>query len=100
MKQRLLITILLCGITAVGRADQDISSAKALELQQQGTILSMNKLLRRVRQRYPGELLDAELEKDDGRYEYEFKILTPQGQVWEIEVDAQTGAILEVEQDD
>ncbi|MCX4029751.1 PepSY domain-containing protein [Endozoicomonas sp. SM1973] len=100
MKQRLLLLILLCWGAATGVAGQDISPSQALKLQQQGVILPMSQLLRQVRQRYPGELLNAELERDDGIYEYELKILNPQGQVWEIEVNAQTGAILEVERDD
>ncbi|WP_163833640.1 PepSY domain-containing protein [Spartinivicinus ruber] len=100
MKLRLLLVFLLCWITASGVAGQDISPSQALRLQQQGVILPMNQLLQRVRRRYPGELLNAELEKEGSRYEYELKILTPQGQVWEIEVNAQTGAILEAERDD
>lgn len=45
----------------------------------------------------PGEVLEVEIDEDDVPVTYEFKILTPQGRVIELELDARSGRILEQE---
>lgn len=51
--------------------------------------------------RYPGaRLLEAELERNHGRYIYEVELLTASGAVREIELDAATGHLLKDEEDD
>ena len=45
-------------------------------------------------------VVEVELERDDGRWLYELKLLTPEGVLVEMELDAATGALLEFEQDD
>jgi uncharacterized membrane protein YkoI len=47
----------------------------------------------------PGKALSAEAEFDDGKAVYEVMILSD-GKMVEVEIDATTGAILEVEQED
>jgi uncharacterized membrane protein YkoI len=39
-------------------------------------------------------VLELELERDDGRWIYEIKLLQPGGQVLKLEVDARTAAVL------
>ncbi|MCL4716219.1 MAG: PepSY domain-containing protein [Hyphomonadaceae bacterium] len=48
----------------------------------------------------PGEVVEVELEQEDGRLIYEIKVLTRTGRVREIEIDARTGAVLSVEEED
>ena len=50
--------------------------------------------------RVPGKLIETKLENDDGRIVYDLKILRPEGRVQEVEVDAATGQILKIEDDD
>ncbi|MFN7610909.1 MAG: PepSY domain-containing protein [bacterium] len=45
----------------------------------------------------PGEVLQVDLENEDGQDIYEIKILTQTGRVIEIEVEAATGSILKQE---
>ncbi|GBF59322.1 hypothetical protein PbB2_03017 [Candidatus Phycosocius bacilliformis] len=47
----------------------------------------------------PGDVVQVDLEEDHGRDIYEFKILTAQGRVIELELDAATGRILKREAD-
>lgn len=47
----------------------------------------------------PGTVQETELEKEDGKQVYEIEILTADGQEMEVEIDAETGAILEIEAD-
>jgi uncharacterized membrane protein YkoI len=45
-------------------------------------------------------LLEAELEREEGRYIYEIEILTRGGQVRELEVDATNAKIIDDEEED
>ncbi len=49
-------------------------------------------------QAVPGEIIEIELEIENGRLVYEIDILTSFG-VYEVEVDAYTGEIIEIERD-
>lgn len=48
----------------------------------------------------PGDVQETELEREDGMQVYEVEILTADGVEMEIEIDANTGEILEVEAED
>ena len=49
------------------------------------------------RQRFKGDIVRVEPRRKHGRFLYKFKVLSPEGQLVEIEMDAASGAILEVE---
>lgn len=83
----------------VGLSD-DIGHEAARRLVEAGTILPLSEVLERVYAEVPGKLLETELEYDDDGLVYEIKVLRPGGRVQEIEVDAATGRILAIEDDD
>ncbi|KKM61437.1 hypothetical protein LCGC14_1531770, partial [marine sediment metagenome] len=43
---------------------------------------------------------EVELEKEDGLYVYELEIVDYSGEVWELELDAKTGELVELENED
>jgi hypothetical protein len=47
-----------------------------------------------VERRYRGRVIEADLERDDNQWLYEFKILPSNGRVFRVELDAATGAFL------
>ena len=47
-----------------------------------------------------GKLIETELEYDDGIIKYDLKVLRPNGRVQEVELDAATGELLKIEDDD
>ena len=47
--------------------------------------------------RVPGRIVGWEVEKEDGRVQYEFKIVGKNGKRYEVEVDALTGEVIEAE---
>ncbi|QQS55749.1 MAG: peptidase [Candidatus Competibacteraceae bacterium] len=58
-----------------------------------GQILSLESIIAQHRTRYPGgQLLEAGLESEHGRYIYDLKFLGNDGVVREFEYDARTGA--------
>ena len=69
-------------------------------LQQRGDILSLEQILASVRQYHEGRVLNTELEEDSDGYIYEIELVDENGMVWEMSIDARTGALLEDEQED
>ena len=65
-----------------------------------GDMLPLEQILARIEARHPGRIVEVELEDDDGLWLYEIEVLTPEGRLIEIELDARTGAILGYEEDD
>lgn len=78
--------------SALARNGNDHERARAaLEA---GQIRPLADLLAEVQRRYLGRVIETELDQEDGRWVYEFRLLPPTGRVFELEVDAATGALL------
>jgi uncharacterized membrane protein YkoI len=45
-------------------------------------------------------VIELELERDDGRWIYELELVTPEGRLYEMEIDAATGTVLDVEREE
>lgn len=61
---------------------------------ERGEVVPLMTLITRIQNEYRGEIIEVELEYDDGRLEYEIDLLTPDGH--KIEFDARTGEQLDV----
>ena len=95
----LLATVLLVATAGVTQA-RDLDQDEALRLRQQGVIQPLEELLQPAYDRYPGaRLLEAELEAEHGQYVYEIELLTAEGQVRELELDARDGRLLHDKED-
>ena len=79
-------------------ADDD--SQRARLLQQQGNILPLEQIIQSAMAIKSGQILETELDDEDGRYLYELDILDQHGQVWELKLDASTGELIELENED
>lgn len=64
-----------------------------------GEVLPMPRLLAIAREKVAGEVVEVEFEAKKRSIVYEVKILTPSGRVREVELDARTGALIEIEND-
>lgn len=102
MKRTLFIclSILVSAMLAVSLAQADESASVARQLLKEGKIMPLQEILTKAKVIKPGQVIETDLEKDDGRYIYELEILDEQGQVWELELDAQTGEFVELENED
>jgi uncharacterized membrane protein YkoI len=80
---------------------RDLDQDEVLRLRQKGAILPLEQLMQPALDRYPGaRLLEAELEEHDDHYIYEVELLTTEGVVREIKLDAATGKFLKDEVED
>lgn len=80
-----------------GDIDETPSQDQLHELVLKGKILSLATLKSQVLARLPGELIDVSVARGDDAIVYEFRILREDGQVTEVEVDAASGKIIEIE---
>lgn len=79
-------------------ADSDSLTAKILL--DAGKIQPLELILKQVRPKYPGTILEIELEQEDGEIIYEIEVLREDGVVIEIIIDAKTGLLLRTELND
>ncbi|WP_095131143.1 PepSY domain-containing protein [Pseudomonas sp. Irchel s3h14] len=91
-----LALLAFCSVVMARDLDQD----EALRLRQQGVILPLEQMLQQALDRYPGaKLLEAELEEKHDVYIYEVELLTAEGVVRELDLDATTGQLLKDKED-
>ncbi|WOB10648.1 PepSY domain-containing protein [Piscinibacter gummiphilus] len=85
-----LVGALLPGAPALAGGDHDRARAAV----QAGEVLPLKTVLERVARSHPGEVLEVELEQEDGRWVYEIRLLQPGGRLVKLEVDAATAEVL------
>ena len=96
-----LTSLLLIGLaqpSAWGSDSRDHERARAAV--QAGQVLPLPTLLERLQRTHPGQVLELELERDDGRWIYEIKLLQANGQLLKLDVDAATAQVLQVKRTD
>lgn len=95
-----ILPLLLGALTLPAQA-RDLDQDEALRLRQAGVIQPLETLMTAAQGRYPAAvLLEAELEEEDGVLVYEVELLTADGSVRELELDARDGRILKDELED
>ena len=77
--------------------DDDYDHEAARRARATGEIAPLSEILKHIRKTRKGEVVEVELEREDGRWLYEIKLITPKNRYLEIYVDAKTKAILKVE---
>ncbi len=92
--------LLLVGLLATTATHADDDHTRARQALERGEVLPLTEILARVREQYPGHVLETEFDAEDDGYRYELELLDEDGYVLEIELDAATGEILEVERED
>lgn len=74
--------------------DHDHDRARAAV--QAGEVLPLATLLERLQRSHPGQVMELELEREDGRWIYEIKLLQADGQLLKLELDARTAQVLKL----
>jgi uncharacterized membrane protein YkoI len=100
-----LIFVLICAAIvlpqgAIGddrRQDCKHSQDCALDAFKSGQIRPLSEVLAVAREKLPGEVVKIELEREDGIWVYEIKVLTRSGRRREVEINAQTLAVIKIE---
>ncbi|MBP7241396.1 PepSY domain-containing protein [Amaricoccus sp.] len=72
---------------------------RALGAVQRGEIKRLSDILPGIEAEFGGRAIETEIETDDGRWVYEIEILTADGRLFEVDVDAVTGEVIDVEEE-
>lgn len=78
-----------------GAADEKIGQDEVRAAVRRGEMRSLSEIEDLLREKLPGEAIKVEIEREHGRWIYEFKVLDRGGQRFDVYVDARTGEILE-----
>ncbi len=92
----------LCGLLASGLiaagaaawAGEHADHEQARAALRAGEVLPLPALLDKLQRSQPGRVLEIELERDEGRWIYEIKLLEPGGRIVKLDVDARSGDVL------
>ena len=99
----LLLPLAVVLPVAAGNGDAPPSPAadfeRALDAVARGEIKRLSEIMPRIEKEFGGRAVETELETDDGRWVYEFEILTPEGHLFEVDVDAVTGETIDVKEE-
>jgi len=97
----LLICVLVLLMLCVGASDSVFADDvdRVRQLRSTDSILPLSDILSNIQRRYPGTLLDVELEEEKGIIFYEIELLGLDHMMRTIKVDARSGHIIASEQD-
>ncbi len=97
LMRALRLSLLLLSLFAVPAFADDDDQDRARRALAAGEIRPLEDVLAVQRRALPGEVVGVELDRDDGRWVYELKVLTSNGDRREIEIDAGSLAVLDVD---
>ena len=94
----LSVMLMACWLGALpATADDDQDWLRLHEEVQEGKIKPLSEILDQLAEDYVGQVIDVDLDDEDGIRVYEVELLGPQGQVVEFEINAVTGELLSIE---
>lgn len=85
---------LCAGMVAFGTALADNDHELARRALEAGEVLSLRSVLEKVERDFPGEVIEVELEREDGHWIYEIKLLRRGGGLLKLKVDARDATVL------
>lgn len=88
-----MLTLLMAAPLAQAK-DRSDDHERAQAAVAAGQVMPLDRLLQQVAREHPGQVLEVELEHDDGRWLYEIKLLQRDGQLMKLKFDARTAEVL------
>lgn len=100
MKRLALALSVLIALPATGQQPAGPDFEIARDAVERGEILPLARVLEMLEQHHPGEVIEVELEYSRGALVYEIELVTPDGRLIEVDIDAASGEILGFEEED
>lgn len=95
--RRFVPLLLACSLLSAPAWSSDRSDhERALQAVQSGQVLPLTTVLERLGREHPGQVLEVELERKADQWIYEIKLLTTDGQLMKLKLDAGTAEVLRV----
>src|SRR5262245_21666900 len=71
--------------------DDDVEELR--QAVQRKEVRSLSDILGMIRSKLPGDVIGVEVERENGRWQYEFKVIDGQGRLFDVSVNARTAEI-------
>ncbi|MEJ2625460.1 MAG: PepSY domain-containing protein [Pseudolabrys sp.] len=94
----ILAALLTAAAPALARDHDEHRRDEVRRAVQAGEIKSLADILAAVRGKLPGEVAGVDIEHEDGRWRYEFRVVDDKGRLYEVYVDARSGKIERVKE--
>ncbi|MGE5165313.1 MAG: PepSY domain-containing protein [Sphingobacteriales bacterium] len=78
---------------AAARDRDDLRRDEVRRAVEAGEIRSLADIITAVRGKLPGEVAGVEIERKEGRWRYEFRVVDRQGRLFDVYIDARNGEI-------
>ncbi len=85
--------VLLAG---AGKAMAFTEQESARDAYQRGEIMSLEDIRRNVQRDFTGQIIGTKLQSNNADYVYKFRVLSPDGSIKTIDVDAKTSRVIDV----
>lgn len=89
------LAVVVSAAAVAGDGERDHERARRAVIA--GEILPLSVIIERLATTHPGQVLEAELEREHGRWVYEIRLLAADGRRRRLEVDAASGRVLDPE---
>lgn len=89
----LLAGVLLAPVPAAAGDHDKVAPEAVRRAVEAGEIKSLADILASIRGKLPGEVAGVEIERERGRWVYEFRVVDDKGRLYEVHVDARSGEI-------
>ena len=86
---------LTLGLSVGALADPKVSQDEIRAAVRRGEMRPLAEIEEALRGKLPGEVMKVEIERDDGVWIYEFKVLDSRGRRYDVYVNARSGEIME-----
>jgi uncharacterized membrane protein YkoI len=96
MRMPICAMLVIAGMLAqpVARALADDDHERARRALEAGEIVPLDQILQEVQQRYPGTVVEVELEREDRRWVYEVELVAADGRLLKLRLDAGSRQLL------
>ena len=96
----LTLALLIAPVSAGGQAQIPPDFELARDAVERGEILPLAEVLSRLQESHPGRVIEVELEYSDQRLTYEVELVTTDGRLIEVDMNAATGEIVKLDEED
>jgi len=90
----MMVTMLISGVLFASGFALSSEGPQGQEKDLLTATLSLEEAIGKAKAKFPGQVLETELEREEGQAVYEIEIASTTGVVTEVKVDAQSGEVL------
>ncbi|MBI1180701.1 MAG: hypothetical protein GC201_09095 [Alphaproteobacteria bacterium] len=92
----LTMTVAVLWLAAAGQAWAFSEQDSARDAFQRGEIMSLADIRRNVQRNFNGQIIGTQFRSSNEDYVYKFRVLSPNGNMMTIDVDAKTAKVIDV----